>query len=362
MLKIFFMQFFMYTFSIFLINCLIIYFYHFSACHRWYDVSRSSIVWSKLDVKVKNSVHMLKSILVLPPSVIHLNINCSTFDRLYPLWLPDILTRLHERCPGIKTLIIENVFFSKRFCNAKTTTDHVLLHSFETATSGIKRKRCLQECCSEKISCDKYVPKNRPRELSIFSLRYAHSFLSHLSSQISQFLPSVKVLDLTCSANVKPMAIPFFLKLQCLKELYLVECTVSNSALETLLKHIKSLKVLDLEGSHETDDDTFMVLQKHGHFLEQLFLGNTCIESFLIKDGSFPNLQRICFKNTSIDDEEISYFIAKMPKLKYIDASFCNFLLLQIMTLEAVAYEKKFMYSNTGSPTAPCHHFKKKYM
>lgn len=340
-------------------NCLII---HSSACHRWYDVSRSSVVWSKLDVNVKNSLHMLKSLLILPRSVIHLNMHCDTFDRLYPLWLPDILTRLHERCPGLKTLIIENVFFSKRFCNAKTTTDHVLLHSFETITTGFKRKRCIKECCSEQINCRKYVPKNRPRELSTFSLRYAHSFLSHLSSQISQFLPNVEVLDLTCSANIKPMAIPFFLKLQCLKELYLAECTVSNSALETLLKKIKSLKVLDLEGSHETDDDTFMVLQKHGNFLEQLFLGNTSIESFLVKEGSFPNLQRICFRNTVINDEEISYYIVKMSNLKYIDASFCNFLLLQIMTLEAGAYEKEFVYKNEGNPTAVCHHFKKKYM
>lgn len=339
---------------------MLIYFYHFSACHRWYDVSRSSAVWSKLDVKVKNSVHMVKSLLVLPPSVVHLNINCSTFDRLYPLWLPDILTRLHERCPGIKTLIIENVFFSKRFCNAKTTTDHVLLHSFERC--GSKRRRCIQECCNEKINCDKYVPNNRPRELSIFSLRYAHSFLSHLSSQISQFLPDIKVLDLTCSANVKPMAIPFFLKLECLKELYLVKCTVSNSALETLLKQIKSLKVLDLEGSHEIDDDTFMILQKHGNFLEQLFLGNTFIESFLVKEGSFPNLQRICFRNTSIDDEEISYFISKMPNLKYIEASFCNFTFIQLISLEASAYKKRFIYTNQGDPTALCHHFKRKYM
>lgn len=343
-------------------------------CRKWYKVFKSPAVWKKVDVKVKDPYHLLKFLLLLPCSVTHLSIFCETFDIRHPLWLPDILSRLHERSPGIKSLILENVFLSQRFCNAGFTTDHVS-HSLHDANSHVAQSEwygqrdvplCLNFCCNSKINRTKYVPENRPQDLCILSLRYSRSYMCHLSSCLNQFMPKIKVLDLTYSASIKDAVIPFFARLIHLQELYLVGCPITNSGIENLLEHLKTLQILDLEGSRGVDGETFEIIQTHGLCLEKLYLGHNNIKDLFRAwdaEEAFPKLQMICLKNTLIDDVDVLDLIFFLPSLKYIDVSFCNLGDIVFLKKHALFMKKKLIISElTQNPLTYCHHFKTKYM
>ncbi|XP_067122248.1 F-box/LRR-repeat protein 12-like [Centruroides vittatus] len=262
-------------------------------CKRWYQLSRSQVLWKVVDA---SDVHlcnraMEKLIGVLVPSVIHLHVHGSKSKS--PL-SERLVAALSDKCPRLRTLILENTYMLNMNLNTAVTLDQ-LPQNVETLS--------LRKC--------------------FFMTDQLFCMASHMDG------PKITCLDFNGCWCLKDDDLPFLSWLPDLKELYLENCeNITNAAVGVIAARLSQLVVLDLEGTKITTM-AFFILSKSCNRLEKLFMGRTSIH-----DGAFltciavkplPSLKALCLCKTELTTIGFAALVDIFhDRLKWLNISGCK--------------------------------------
>lgn len=301
----------------------------FRVCLRWYHITRCQILWKYVDAHDMQltSYQIRKLVPILPSCVLYLRIcSLSTLQRI-PFLTPHTAIEIRERCPHLRTLIIESAFIAK--------------HSHFTDITV----------------------EDLPQKLSVLSLRKSFFHTDQFFCSVSHpTVPKIRVLDCSSCWCVSDNDIPFFSRLQDLQEIYLAGCPISDVGVVILLKSLKSLKVLDLE-STSIGERTIVSLNQYCQSLEKLYLGNTAIKDshlFIFDGTSLPLLQILCLRKTEISCIGIRSLIISLHSLKFINVALCGIsseCAFELIVHASVTKKLKFEDDEGVSPTSYCDHF-----
>ncbi|GFY47381.1 hypothetical protein TNIN_249211 [Trichonephila inaurata madagascariensis] len=262
-------------------------------CLRWYHLTRCHVLWKHVDAHDMQltSYQVQKLVPILPSCVMYLRICSLSTQQRIPFLTPHTAIEIRERCPQLKTLIIESAFIAKHINFTDITVEDL------------------------------------PQKLSVLSLRKSFFHTDQFFCSVSHpTVPKIKVLDCSSCWCVCDNDIPFFSRLSDLQEIYLANCPISDAGVVTLLKGVENLKVLDLENT-EIGAQTISTLSQNCSLLEKLYLGNTRITDehlLFIQNSSLPMLQIICLRKTHISCVGLRYLISCLNTLKYMNVSTCN--------------------------------------
>lgn len=237
------------------------------------------------------SYQVQKLVPILPPCVKYLRICSLSTQQRIPFLTPRTTIEIRERCPHLKTLIIESAFIAKHINFTDITVEDL------------------------------------PQKLCVLSLRKSFFHTDQFFCSVSHpTVPKIKVLDCSSCWCITDNDIPFFSRLSDLQEIYLAGCPISDDGAVTLLKAVEGLKVLDLEGTR-VKEQTILCLNKCCQSLEKLYLGSTPLtddELLSIKETSLPMLEILCLRKTEISCAGIKYLIMKLHSLRYINVAMCG--------------------------------------
>ncbi|XP_035218301.1 F-box/LRR-repeat protein 12-like [Stegodyphus dumicola] len=262
-------------------------------CLRWYQLTRCQVLWKHVDAHDMQltSYQVQKLVPILPPCVIYLRICSLSTQQRIPFLAPHTAIEIRERCPHLKTLIIESAFIAKHINFTDITVEDL------------------------------------PQKLSVLSLRKSFFHTDQFFCSVSHpTVPKIKVLDCSSCWCVSDNDIPFFSRLSDLQEIYLAGCPITDIGVVILLKAVENLKVLDLENT-AIGEQTVISLGQNCHSLEKLYLGNTAIKDqhlCTIQSASLPKLQTICLRKTSVSCMGLNYLISSLRTLKYLNVSTCS--------------------------------------
>ncbi|GIY01024.1 f-box domain-containing protein [Caerostris extrusa] len=262
-------------------------------CLRWYHLTRCKVLWKHVDAHdMQLTSHQVQKLVpILPSCVMYLRICSLSTQQRIPFLTPHTAIEIRERCPHLKTLIIESAYIAKHINFTDITVEDL------------------------------------PQKLSVLSLRKSFFHTDQFFCSVSHpTVPKIKVLDCSSCWCVCDNDIPFFSRLSDLQEIYLANCPISDSGVVTLLKGVENLKVLDLENT-AVGAETISSLSQNCHSLEKLYLGNTQVADehiCYIQSNSFPVLQIVCLRKTRISCVGIRYLTSCIHSLKYLNVSACN--------------------------------------
>lgn len=264
-----------------------------SVCVRWYSITKCSMLWKYVDAHDMQltSYQVQKLVPILPSSVKYLRICSLSTQQRIPFITPRTAIEIRERCPQLKTLIIESAFIAKHINFTDITVEDL------------------------------------PQKLCILSLRKSFFHTDQFFCSISHpTVPKIQILDCSNCWCVTDNDLPFFSRLSDLQELYLAGCPITDAGSSVLLKAIPNLKVLDLEGTG-IGRQTINSLNQFCKSLERLYLGFTGLtdEYLSILEGtSLPVLHTLCVRRTLISCAGIKSVIVSISTLKYINAALCG--------------------------------------
>ncbi|XP_054720509.1 F-box/LRR-repeat protein 12-like [Uloborus diversus] len=259
-------------------------------CLRWYQLTRCQILWKHVDTHdMQLTSHQIqKFVPILPSGVIYLRICSLSTQQRIPFITPHTANEIRERCPQLKTLIIESAFIAKHVNFTDITVEDL------------------------------------PQKLVVLSLRKSFFHTDQFFCSVSHpTIPKIKVLDCSSCWCVSDNDIPFFSRLGDLQEIYLAGCPISDVGVVMLLKAIENLKVLDLEAT-AVGEQTVMSLSQNCQSLEKLFLANTGVTDdhlLSLQSTSLPMLQIICLRRTSVTSTGLHMLLSSVRNLKYLSVS-----------------------------------------
>ncbi|XP_042908091.1 F-box/LRR-repeat protein 12 isoform X2 [Parasteatoda tepidariorum] len=262
-------------------------------CLRWYNLTRCQVLWKYVDAHDMQltSYQLQKMVPILPPCVTYLRISSLSTQQRIPFLTPQTAIEIRERCPHLRTLIIESAFVAKHINFTDITVEDL------------------------------------PQKLSVLSLRKSFFHTDQFFCSVSHpTVPKIKVLDCTSCWCVCDNDIPFFSRLGDLQEIYLAGCPISDVGVVILLKAVEHLKVLDLEAT-KIGGQTILSLSQNSNSLEKLYLGYTDVadEHFrCLQNTSLPMLQIVCLRKTSITCVGLRYLLNYLRSLKYMNVSNCS--------------------------------------
>lgn len=237
------------------------------------------------------SYQVQKLVPILPPCVTYLRICSLSTQQRIPFLTPRTTIEIRERCPHLKTLIIESAFIAKHINFTDITVEDL------------------------------------PQKLCVLSLRKSFFHTDQFFCSVSHpTVPKIKVLDCSSCWCVSDSDIPFFSRLSDLQEIYLAGCPISDSGTVTLLKAVENLKVLDLEGT-DIRGQTMETINQYCQSLEKLYIGNTATtddDLLTFKGTSLPMLQTLCLRKTRISCTGIKSLIVSLHSLKYVNVAMCG--------------------------------------
>lgn len=237
------------------------------------------------------SYQVQKLVPILPPCVTYLRICSLSTQQRIPFLTPRTTIEIRERCPHLKTLIIESAFIAKHINFTDITVEDL------------------------------------PQKLCVLSLRKSFFHTDQFFCSVSHpTVPKIKVLDCSSCWCVTDNDIPFFSRLSDLQEIYLAGCPITDVGVAILLKAVENLKVLDLEGTG-VGDLTISSLNQFCRSLEKLYLGNTTVtdDDLLMLEGTnLRVLQTVCLRKTEISCAAIKSLIISVSTLRYINVTSCG--------------------------------------
>ncbi|GBN96671.1 hypothetical protein AVEN_245134-1 [Araneus ventricosus] len=297
-------------------------------CLRWYHLTRCQVLWKYVDAHDMQltSYQVQKLVPILPSCVMYLRICSLSTQQRIPFLSPHTAIEIRERCPHLKTLIIESAFIAKHVHFTDITVEDL------------------------------------PQKLSVLSLRKSFFHTDQFFCSVSHpTVPKIKVLDCSSCWCLSDNDIPFFSRLSDLQEIFLANCQISDAGVVTLLKGVQNLKVLDLENTN-IGGQTILSLSQNCSSLEKLFIGNTQVTDdhlCYIQSNSLPVLQIICLRKTHVSCVGLRYLVSCLQTLKYMTVSTCNIASDCSLELSLHVSMKKRLRFETNDETGLefCDHF-----
>ncbi|KAG8191464.1 hypothetical protein JTE90_020713 [Oedothorax gibbosus] len=262
-------------------------------CLRWYNLTRCPILWKSVDAHDMQltSYQVQKLIPILPACVKYLRICSLSTQQRIPFLSPTTTINIRERCPHLRTLVIESAFIAKHINFTDITVEDL------------------------------------PQDLSILSLRKSFFHTDQFFCSVSHpTVPKVKVLDCTSCWCVSDNDILFFSRLSDLQEVYLAGCPVTDVGLVSFLNAVTNIKVLDLEGT-SIGIQTMRVMSRECKSLEKLYLGHTKVTDdhlMAIEIAAWPQLQIMCLKKTYVSCVGLRYLVSALRTLQSLNVTTCS--------------------------------------
>lgn len=298
-------------------------------CLRWYNITRCPVLWKHVDAHDMQltSYQVQKLVPILPTSVKYLRICSLSTQQRIPFLTPNTTIEIRERCPHLRTLVIESAFVAKHINFTDITVEDL------------------------------------PQRLSVLSLRKSFFHTDQFFCSVSHpTVPKIKVLDCSSCWCVNDNDILFFSRLSDLQEIYLAGCPVSDVGVVPLLKAVEHLKVLDLEHTN-VGLHTMVSLSQYCQSLEKLYLGHTKVSDehlCAIQSASLPKLQILCLRKTHISCIGLRYLVTALQTLKYLNVSTCSIskeCALELSVTVAMKKRLKFDATDERQDAEYCDHF-----
>lgn len=242
--------------------------FYYRVSRKWNELTRSPVLWKKVDVEFHwshGSQNTVAEYFVnkLPSCASHLRLNFE-YHRNWtePLDFEKLSTRLKERCPHLKMLILDSV-----------TLSNSLSLVIDLCTVFLENVKTLAFCYSEFRQCPE--------------------------KEECHGISKIEILDLLC-CEFRQYNKPPFSRMPYLKQLHMryniSAEDIDDSWFEDDSTFLNQLHVLDLVSS-DFSPRTFQAIQNNGLNLTELYLCWSHLEdSFLnFSNTVFPHLETICF-------------------------------------------------------------------
>ena len=294
-------------------------FFYYRVCKKWKECSRCPVLWKTVDVKfswcgasqTKVAASFIEN---LPSCIMHLKLD---FSLVFDNWVEQLdfeafSSRLKEKCPRLRVLILHNADLSV---------------SFPTAIDV----------------CVYFFPS-----------------LQALAFRSCKFADSSVISDM-CGCNiVESYRKQPFSKMSCLKNLYLVDnkniCINVCSLFDQDIAFMSRLEILNLH-RRLISSRTFQALRQHASNLTELYLcENTRLHDsdLALRNFEFPCLKIICLANSFwISATGIVSLLQSCPSLQrvYVDIE------LAFCYAKHPAVASKQCRSNILAVSIKCPHF-----
>lgn len=323
-------------------------------------MTRSGLFWERADLARYNlpEKKLEQFLTKLPSCVNQLRIGSSSASQLTKISVPRLYHILLERFPNLSTLIIENSILQNPFIhmtgingfiiNLKLPMDHQIRKYYSLVGMVYY---------PTEVDSDFNTLVNLLRHLTVLSLRHSILAVEFREDFVQPLSSKIKVLDLTNCMCAVVQTIKQFVQLPLLEELYLAGTPISVNGVETVLKEVPNLKVLDLDDTivaHET----FTVLRNHGKKLVAIYLGKTAVKDsdmIEIDEGTFPVLTKLCLQRTAITEIGVKKLLLAVPSLTHIFLTKSKVKITWM--LDQSAFVRGKLKYDDSDETEECNHF-----
>lgn len=259
-------------------------------CTRWNMLTRSPLLWKKVDVKLhpnRASSNDLATKLInqLPSCVTHIKLHfrpCRSYVEM--LYFEEFCLKLQEKCPQLEMLFLQQTELSN---DLPSVID----------------------------LCSKLLGK-------VKVLAFHYSIFSDCPAAGQSDVSKIEVLDIT-RCHFERFKVAQFSKMPHLKKLHLRNANENYPWFENDTSFLEHLEVLTVRNAR-IGSEIFQNISNHGHNLQELYLCYTDLidNDLKFSDAVFPQLKTICLNLCyRVTCEGIVSFIQSCQSLEnvYVD-------------------------------------------